>query len=44
MTITTHIKAVHEGLKYLCNDCENKCTTTSGFLQHIKAVHEELKL
>ena len=44
MTITTHIKAVHEGLKYLCNDCEYKATARSSFLQHIKAVHEELKL
>ena len=44
VTITTHIKAVHEGLKYLCNDCEYKAATRSSFLQHIKAVHEELKL
>ena len=34
VTKTTQIKAVHEGLKYLCNDCEYKATTRSSFLQH----------
>ena len=44
LEVLAHIKGTHEGLKYLCNDCDYKATTRSSFLQHIKAVHKELKL
>lgn len=41
--LQTHIKSVHEGLKFQCPQCEHKATRERNLHMHIKSVHEGLK-
>ena len=38
--LTQHIRALHEGIKYLC---DFQSSRNSGLRQHIKNIHEERK-
>ena len=40
---TTHIKSVHEEVKYKCNQCDFTFTDTSNLRRHIQSKHEEVK-
>ena len=39
----THIKALHKGIKYPCDQCDFKATQKSNLLTHIKSIHECVK-
>ena len=36
-------RALREGVKYPCSQCDNKLTSKSSLAQHKRAVHEEVK-
>ena len=38
--LTTHIKSVHEGVKYACNQCDKQYTDHSSLRKHIQSTHE----
>ena len=38
-----HIKSIHKGIKYSCNQCDFRATFESNLQRHIKTKHEELK-
>ena len=40
---TTHIKYVHKGIKYNCDQCDKEFTHSGTRHQHIKSVHEQKK-
>ena len=42
-TIFNHIKILHEGVKFGCNQCESTFDRHSDRMAHIKAIHEGLK-
>ena len=41
--LQTHIKSVHEGLKFQCPHCEHNATGKGHLQTHIKSVHEGQK-
>ena len=38
-----HIQSIHEGIKYVCNQCDYQATTQSNLTQHIEHKHEGVK-
>ena len=38
-----HVKSVHEGVKFPCQQCEYKAATRGSLLKHVKSVHEGVK-
>ena len=38
--LATHIRAVHEGVKYPCSHCSNQFTSKGPLATHIRTVHE----
>ena len=38
-----HMQAVHEGLRYNCDQCEYKAIRQSSLTSHIQAVHEGVR-
>ena len=41
--LTRHIKLRHEGVKYVCNHCNQQCTTKGGLKLHIESKHDNIK-
>ena len=41
--LKTHIKSVHEQIKYPCNLCEYKATVRGSLKRHVESVHEKVK-
>ena len=37
--LRSHLKSVHEGVKYPCDQCDYKATYKRGLLTHIKLKH-----
>ena len=35
-----HIKTIHDGVKFLCAQCDYKATQKDNLLTHIKTKHE----
>ena len=38
-----HIKSIHEGVRYDCDQCDNQLTSAQGLRYHINAIHGEIK-
>ena len=38
-----HIKSIHKGVKFPCDQCDYKATRTGPLLEHIKSIHEGVK-
>ena len=38
-----HIKTIHDGVKFLCAQCDYKATQKDNLLTHIKTKHEGVK-
>ena len=38
-----HIKSVHEGVKYACNECDHQVTDQTSLRRHIQAKHKGVK-
>ena len=41
--LRTHYRAVHEGIKYPCNQCDYQATQKGDLQIHIQAIHESIK-
>ena len=41
--LQTHIKSVHQGIKFQCPRCEHKATQKGDINRHVKSVHEDQK-
>ena len=41
--LLTHIKSIHEGVKYPCDQCDYKATWRSHLLRHLKSKHKAVK-
>ena len=41
--LLTHIKSIHEGVKFPCEQCDYKATWKVNLLTHIKSIHEGVK-
>ena len=39
--LTTHVKSVHEGKKYPCNQCEKSFTRSDKLKTHVKYSHKQ---
>ena len=42
-SLDRHLKSVHEGVKYPCNQCNYKATLKDSLQKHIKAIHDGVK-
>ena len=38
--LLTHIKSIHEGVKFPCAQCDYKATTKGSLFRHMKSRHE----
>ena len=38
--LSTHIKSIHEGVKFPCNQCDYKATQKGNLMTHIKSRHQ----
>ena len=38
-----HIKSVHEGVKYDCDQCEKQYTEKGNLTRHVKSTHNSVK-
>ena len=38
-----HLESIHEGVKYLCDQCDYKATRKTHLLRHLKSKHEGVK-
>ena len=41
--LQTHIRSVHEGVKYPCDQCNHKASTSTNLHRHMKSVHDGVK-
>ena len=41
--LTVHIKSKHEGVKYVCNQCDYQATSLDHLRVHIQSKHEGMK-
>ena len=41
--LRTHIKSVHEGVKYACNLCDYQAKIQTNLTVHIQSIHEGVK-
>ena len=41
--LARHKRAVHEGIKYPCGQCQHEATSKGSLVQHRRAVHEGIK-
>ena len=41
-SLTIHLKSVHEGVIYGCNQCDYRATTQGNLTSHINLMHEGL--
>ena len=42
-SLLSHIKSVHEGVNYFCDQCDFKAAERGKLLRHIKSKHEGVK-
>ena len=42
-SLLTHIKSIHEGVKFPCDQCDYKATIRGHLLRHMKSIHEGIK-
>ena len=35
-----HVKSIHEGKRYSCDQCDYKATHKSSIIRHVKTIHE----
>ena len=38
-----HIKLIHEGVRYSCDQCDYKGTSKSHLTSHVKSIHEGVR-
>ena len=43
MALLNHIKSVHQGVKFSCNQCNYKARQKGHLLRHRKSMHEGVK-
>ena len=41
-SLNTHIRSIHEGIKYPCRQCQYEATTKGDLAQHRRVVHERI--
>ena len=44
VVLLTHIKSIHEGIKYPCDQCDFKATHKGTLKSHMKSIHEGVNL
>ena len=42
-SLRKHIKTIHEGVKFPCEQCDYKATQKGDLLRHIKSKHQGVK-
>ena len=41
--LLSHVKSIHEGVKYSCDQCSYKATQKVNLARHVKSIHEGIK-
>ena len=41
ISLSAHMKSVHQGIKYPCKQCEYKATQQSSLKKHFESVHKK---
>ena len=41
--LRTHVKSIHEGVKYPCDQCVYKATSKGDLRTHVKSIHEGVR-
>ena len=41
--LVRHRRALHEGIKYTCGQCQHKATRKESLAQHRRAIHEGIR-
>ena len=39
-SLKTHVKSIHDGVKYSCEYCDYKATRKDNLQEHVKSIHD----